>query len=308
MAASERPLERTDSPALNPSLAASSADSGRQDATPSSDPVRPVDETRADPARHARREPKEQPMSAQWPSSAQAAVGIIGAAGTLGFLYFVGGVVMWLRLRGANLPTDLSLSLIPREMLVVVAVRDVLVPAIVSGVLAQLVYLRRHLESGRGNIRTGPSRVTGHVLSVAVFLASLVVAVTMIPLAPDGVVWLAALVAIFAAHWWFVGRDFKSRGTFGAGRFIIATVTLTALAAVTSEAARPALLPTATLTTLDDRVVRGDYLGSTADVVYLGRDPQGTQGDAEAGLGPPEPSAGKRDREVEIIPRSTVKI
>jgi hypothetical protein len=60
-------------------------------------------------------------------------------AGLAGFVYLVGGLVMWLRFRTADLPADQGVALMSKEQLFVVGLRLMIIPLLVTGTLAALL-------------------------------------------------------------------------------------------------------------------------------------------------------------------------
>src|SRR5918997_850930 len=63
-------------------------------------------------------------------------------AGLAGFVYLVGGVVMWLRFRTADLPADQGVALMSKEQLFVVGLRLMILPLLVTGALVGVLALR----------------------------------------------------------------------------------------------------------------------------------------------------------------------
>jgi hypothetical protein len=63
-------------------------------------------------------------------------------AASAGFVYLIGGTVMWLRFRRADLPADQAVSLMSRQQLLVVGMRLMILPALATGALAWLATSR----------------------------------------------------------------------------------------------------------------------------------------------------------------------
>jgi hypothetical protein len=76
----------------------------------------------------------------EWFTSATTIAG--GVAALAGFVYFVGGMVMWLRFRTAGLPADQGVALMSREQLFVVGLRLMILPTLVTGTIAALLAYR----------------------------------------------------------------------------------------------------------------------------------------------------------------------
>jgi uncharacterized membrane protein YgcG len=66
---------------------------------------------------------------------AQAAAFTAMLAGTVGLLYVIGGTVLWLRFHEANLPADRAVALVPKNDLLVLGLRVMVIPALASGAL-----------------------------------------------------------------------------------------------------------------------------------------------------------------------------
>jgi hypothetical protein len=95
---------------------------------------------------------------------------IAGAlAGLAGFVYLVGGIVMWLRFRTADLPADQGVALMAREQLFVVGLRLMILPLLVTGALVTLLFLRATSERTRRLVRWAA------ILTVSTLLFLLVV-------------------------------------------------------------------------------------------------------------------------------------
>lgn len=81
-------------------------------------------------------------------------------AGLVIFVHFLGGTVMWLRFRKADLPADQAVALMTREQMLTVGLRLMVLPMIVSGLLAiTLVWLgKRHRRPRRVTERRAVER------------------------------------------------------------------------------------------------------------------------------------------------------
>src|SRR5918992_79410 len=75
-----------------------------------------------------------------WLNRASVVAGYLAALG--GFVYLVGGVVMWLRFRTADLPPDQGVALMSKEQLFVVGLRLMILPLLVAGLLVFVLALR----------------------------------------------------------------------------------------------------------------------------------------------------------------------
>ena len=75
-----------------------------------------------------------------WLNRASVVAGYLAALA--GFVYLVGGAVMWLRFRTADLPADQGVALMSKEQLFVIGLRLMILPLLVSGALVFVLALR----------------------------------------------------------------------------------------------------------------------------------------------------------------------
>ena len=80
-----------------------------------------------------------------WLTRAGTAAGAV--AGLAGFVYLVGGVVMWLRFQTADLPADQGVALMSREQLFVIGLRLMILPLLVTAALVGVLVLRARTPS-----------------------------------------------------------------------------------------------------------------------------------------------------------------
>jgi hypothetical protein len=96
------------------------------------------------------------------------------ATGTLLVLYFFGGLVLWARYHAAGIPADQTVAIQPRELLVVVGLRTLVVEILVFGAVASAA----SALAWRWNVRPAGRRLppaTGVDVS-AIFVGALLVA------------------------------------------------------------------------------------------------------------------------------------
>ncbi|HWI08125.1 MAG TPA: hypothetical protein VNT54_11480, partial [Solirubrobacteraceae bacterium] len=112
------------------------------------------------------------------------------AAGTAAIVYVVGGMVMWLRFRKAGLPADQAVALMERQQLLVVGLRLMVLPALLTGALAWLVMRRR----ARRTVTLPDDLRTGLKAALAVVAVALAL---LLPLSFASATWvLAALLVV----------------------------------------------------------------------------------------------------------------
>ena len=80
-----------------------------------------------------------EPRGSIWSTVASAAAIVGGLAAAV---YFVGGVVMWLRFRTAGLPRDQAVALMNRDEMFVVGFRLMVLPTAVAALTAWLLMRR----------------------------------------------------------------------------------------------------------------------------------------------------------------------
>lgn len=122
-------------------------------------------------------------------------------AGLVIFVHLLGGIVMWLRFRKAGLPADQAVALMSREQMLTVGLRLIVLPMIVSGILAIALVLLGKRRSVDGRFGTALRRVLLGLSSVVV----LVLFYTL-PASWASLTWVALVLVIF--YWW---RGFGAR-------------------------------------------------------------------------------------------------
>src|SRR3954471_7128259 len=99
-----------------------------------------------------RNEANSAALLADWLSSAAGRIGAItgAAAGSVALMYVVGGAVMWIRFRRAGLPADQAVALVPRNDLMVVGLRVLVLPALLAGGVFLGLALRQRRRHRQG--------------------------------------------------------------------------------------------------------------------------------------------------------------
>jgi hypothetical protein len=228
-------------------------------------------------------------------------LGLVGttAAGTAAFVYLLGGGVMWLRLRKAGLHPDDAVLLLPRDLLLIVGVRQVILPAATIGLafylLARLV---RRVQEDRPERRSVGVWSAWSLRSLELFIFGigiLILAVT-IPWTWGGLTWMIAIACVMAYYLYLSTRGPRhntrltskssvaasassdqqigpssptSRIDFPVWKVVIAAVVAVAVAALARELERLLTLQGATLITTEGQTVWGAYISSTSDAVYV---------------------------------------
>jgi hypothetical protein len=177
-------------------------------------------------------------------------------AGTVGFVYVVGGAVMWLRFWRSDVPADQALALVPRTDLLVVGMRVLILPALAAGGLFLLLAKR---ANGR------PSRATVAVLGLAA-----VVLVFVVPFSFGSYAWPLAAVGL-ALVWALMQSRYRDDVRAQVWRAAVAAMVAAALVSIARQLDHPVRLASATLTFSDHRApVTGVLVTANANEVVLG--------------------------------------
>ena len=221
--------------------------------------------------------------------------GLGAAAGTTAIVYVIGGMVMWLRFRKAGLPADQAVAVMERQQLLVIGLRLMVLPAVLTGALAWAVmYLR------------GSVRVLGDRTRMIVKTAVAVVLVTlglMLPFSFASVTWvIAALVVVgylryerrpLSARWRRRGGSLpfvRRRAGHDASPFVatLLVVVVAALVSLGRQLDQPVHLLTATVD-IEGRARRwrASNVSGDSDEVFVGVRPSGRPRTGPMALGPP---------------------
>src|SRR3954447_6369651 len=177
-------------------------------------------------------------------------------AGTVGFVYVVGGTVMWLRFWRSDVPADQALALVPRTDLLVVGMRVLIIPALLAAGLFLLLAKR---ANGK------PKRPT-----LAVLTLSAVVLVFVVPFSFGSYAWPLAALGL-ALVWGFVLPRHRDNARALVWRAAVAAMLAAALVSIARQLDHPVRLASATLTFTDNRApVTGVLVTADADEVVLG--------------------------------------
>jgi len=114
---------------------------------------------------------------------------VIGAVLGAGVLYLIGGTVVLVRLHQANLPVEQGLDVIPREKLLLIGAREVIIVLAVSTALLLLLKLKR--------------RFLAFVLLIGA-------ALLFVPLTPAGIAWPVVLLIVLLM-WLILEQQSKTR-------------------------------------------------------------------------------------------------
>ena len=194
------------------------------------------------------------------PSQPESLMVLVGAlagavASAVGFVYIVGGAVMWLRFWRSGLPADQAVALVPPTELMVVGMRVMIIPAVAAALLFLILAAK---SSGRLPERR---RLTRGLLIVPAGLT------LVVPLTPGAFAWPLAAVAI-----WLVWRKLidPARDEQETRRALVTAALAAALASAFVSIARqfdhPVRLPGATV------VQKGTPGSTTGVLIYAGPD------------------------------------
>ncbi len=113
-------------------------------------------------------------------------------AGTTAVVYVIGGMVMWLRFRKAGLPPDHAVALMERQQLLVIGLRLMVLPAVLTGALA---WWLMHRRGARARALPGAALRTRAVLKVALVVLAVLFAL-MLPFSFASATWVVAALAV----------------------------------------------------------------------------------------------------------------
>ena len=206
---------------------------------------------------------------AEWLSRVVTRVGAItGAfAGLVAFLYVIGGAVMWIRFRSAGLPADQAVSLVPRDQLLVIGLRVLVLPALLSGaVFALLAQRQRRRQLEYATWGQVPLRAS------LCWLGAIVVLGLVVPLTPGALAWPIAAFALWAGWHQCIAEAFRPTDprTFPLWRAVGLAVLLSAGVSLARQFDSPVQLPSATVQVGDRPSQTGVLVSANSDQVAVG--------------------------------------
>src|SRR4051794_8324578 len=143
-----------------------------------------------------RNEANSAALLADWLSSAVSRIGAItsAVAGSVALMYAVGGAVMWIRFRRAGLPADQAVALVPRNDLMVVGLRVLVLPALLAGG----VFLGLALRQCRRHRADIPANRDSIMLKLSLgWLVAIAALVLVVPLTPGALAWPCAALTLW---------------------------------------------------------------------------------------------------------------
>jgi hypothetical protein len=193
------------------------------------------------------------------------------------FVYLVGAGVLWVRLWREGLPTDAVIAVLPRELVVAVGLRSIVVPAVILAPIAALV-LWRATKIQPSNLRDFWEGLGGVGGAVRV-LASLVAGVTVVaswlvggPLIVVG--WIVGIIVVTMTSA-VIGITLRNRLSTipGVALTALAVSSAAALARVVVELEDPRLASAEVCVVDGGDAYDGVLIGETDQAVYLGQPP-----------------------------------
>jgi uncharacterized membrane protein YgcG len=182
------------------------------------------------------------------------------AAGAVGFVYVVGGAVMWLRFWRSGLPADQAVALVPSTQLIVVGMRVMIIPALAAGLL--FLFL-----AARSSGRLVPRRPLQRWLLRGLLVVPAVLAL-VVPLAAGAFAWPLAALALWLVWWKLIdpSRVSKRSRTALIARAALAAALASAFVSIARQFDHPVKLPSVRLT------VEGTPGSTTGVLIYAGSD------------------------------------
>jgi uncharacterized protein YneF (UPF0154 family) len=189
-----------------------------------------------------------------------------GGAGVVGVAYVVGAVSRWLQLHASGLPADEALSITPRDVAAELGIRQVLLPALLAGVVIGAGFWLAHRYRDKKIMQGAfPAAVGAGGMLAAM---ALVTPSALLGLCIVGV--LFGLVAVAIGR--LVDRAMARAPQEIAGLVVVAaTVFFSAGTFVGHLVDTPPLNQARVLDERDRTVVQGSHVATTSSGVYVGR-------------------------------------
>ena len=201
---------------------------------------------------------------------------LLGAiAGLAALVTFAGGAVLWVRFGQLDLPADQVVTLLPKQLLLTVGARELLLPVAIGGVGALLLVVAAPL-------RGDPAHRARFWVGLALALLATVVAVVArgwrATLAAWAVMLVVLLVGLGAVLLAARASRADRRGPL-AWTSACAVLAIAVALVIVGESNRPRLEPVAVLLTGRPSSVVGFYVGQTSDRLYVAPLPGAGAGD-----------------------------
>ena len=197
------------------------------------------------------------------------------AAAAIAFVYLTGGAVMSVRFQKAGLPIDQSIAALPREVLLAVGLRRLLVPAVAAGLFFFFLgRVKAQLLARRRNVAVPAQRSIRQLAYICFALT--VVAITT-PFSLSALLWVGAFACVALYDWLLTRRWASGHPTARYPAYRVGIVGLVAVSAVAVavEYGGPVALETASVETKDGRTITGYYVSSRQqEGVYIGVGPR----------------------------------
>jgi hypothetical protein len=114
-------------------------------------------------------------------------------AGLTAFVYVAGGTVLWIRLFRSELPADPVVTSLPRELVISIGLKDVVLPA---AVLAAIAWAALMAVTQAGSVGRGSKRTHG-VIALIVGLVAFLVTLWFVPSISWALGWTVAAFAVY---------------------------------------------------------------------------------------------------------------
>jgi hypothetical protein len=201
-------------------------------------------------------------------SQAASQLGAVASAvaGLVAFVYLVGGAVMWIRFRTAELPPDQAVGLVGRKDLMVVGLRVLVLPALLAGVLFVMLARRHRRRVSQGNGRGHPKLLVGMWLLV---IAALLV---VVPLTPGALAWPLAAATLWLVWARSLSSSYHPNGhaNFPMARAAAVAVLLAATVSLARQVDHPVELAAATVQVGHEAPQVGVLVSENDDEVAVG--------------------------------------
>lgn len=188
---------------------------------------------------------------------------LLGAVAGVGALMtFVGGAMLWIRFSALDLPSDQAVTLLPKQLLLIVGAHALALPVILGLVAAGVFALFKRSRRGRSS----PLRLVAFLI---VLVSGTILVIALVAGGEIGewglaggatILGIAVLVAVY--------RHAHDRWALPWAAFVV-IVLVGATVAVARTQGAPAMEPVAVLLEGKPTGVSGFYVGQTSDRLYL---------------------------------------
>lgn len=202
----------------------------------------------------------------EWFTTVASRIGTIAGAlaGTVAFVYIVGGAIMWIRFKSADLPADQAVGLVSRNDLMVIGLRVMVLPALLAGVVFFFL-ARRERRRAAARSRIPLRQTLAWIVAIAVFAL-------LVPFTPGALAWPLAAFALWLVWHRSLASECHAHSNTGfpLWRAAIVAALLAAVVSLARQFDHPTQLATATVQVGDEPKRIGVLVSESGDRVAVG--------------------------------------